>query len=638
MIKGEASDGFERPADGEASAADPAADPARGSSIPDGGDAEAAWQRFLKPADGAEFLSGWLEIAISRIRNARSGLLFLRGEGEQFGLAASHNADPGERDAIQAFAEKLSERPRPMVNVLPGGRALAGYPIEPGGELQALLIVVLTGHDGRKLHGLMRDMHWATGWIEAQLWRGKSSLRIRQVRSARMALDFLAAADEHRRFDGAVLALVNALPEFTGFERGAIGMLRGGRVRLEAFSRAAVFKRKSELVADLEAAMDEAVAQDDVIVFPRRKEMRVKIDLAHRAFASRSGSGAILTAPLIVRGRAVGALLLEKGRREDEVVGVDPDAIEEIRLAAASVAPLLKAKFDERRWISGRGRDLAGRGLSAVLGRRPAIALGALAALAVVVLPLVITVPLRISGKASLEGREQRAAVSLVDGFLREAPKRAGDRVAVGDVLARLDDRDLQLELSRDEAAIAQAEQAVRSAMSGGERAKAAEASAQLAEARANYQLTRSRLADLDVVSPMEGIIVSGDLSQRLGAPVSRGDVLFEIARLDGYRVRIDVSEYDLAPVSPGQSGSVVLNSLPDQPLAIEVSTISSVSDPAGSENRFRLEARVVDLPEAARPGMEGIAKIDTGEASLAWVALRGTVRRMQIFFWRWTP
>ena len=52
----------------------------------------------------------------------------------------------------------------------------------------------------------------------------------------------------------------------------------------------------------------------------------------------------------------------------------------------------------------------------------------------------------RVPAEATLEGRVQRAIVAGVDGYVAEANVRAGDLVAAGDVMGRLDVRDLMLE------------------------------------------------------------------------------------------------------------------------------------------------------------------------------------------------
>jgi len=595
------------------------------------------WRKFLEPDDSLDYVSGWLAITCGRTADAVAGLLFMRGEGNRLGIAATWRMVGRETGAFETIAESLSRKPEPVVHGQESG-ALVGYPMVLNDEVQAILVIALARHPGARLRNLFRELHWASGWIESQLWRGKSALGGKQTASAKLILEFLAAADQHERFDASALAVVNAVAELTGFERAAIGMLRRGRVRLEALSRTASFKRKADFVSEFEAAMDEAVAQADVISHPRRSSGRSMIDVAHRRLAAQAGSGAIVTAPLIVRGQPVGALLLERSRGEEEVVTIDPDALEELRLAAAAIAPVLKLKHDERRWWSGRARSLLARALSAIFGRRPAIMLATIAGAVLLAIPFLVSSQLRISGEAILQGSQQRAAVSLVDGFVLESEFRAGDVVEQGDVLARLDDRELRLQFSQNQARLIQVRQEVRDALSKGDRAAGARASAAVREAEAALGLIEAQLQRLEIRAPVTGLVVSGDLSQRLGAPVSRGDVLFEVARLDRFRVVVHVSEYDLARIRDGQTGELVLASLPGEEIFLTVSGISSVSEPAGGENRFRLEADVDNLPDQARPGMEGVAKIATGKETLAWIWTRGTVNRLRVLFWRFWP
>ncbi|MDX1784645.1 MAG: HlyD family efflux transporter periplasmic adaptor subunit, partial [Roseovarius sp.] len=223
-------------------------------------------------------------------------------------------------------------------------------------------------------------------------------------------------------------------------------------------------------------------------------------------------------------------------------------------------------------------------------------------------------------------------------GFLAEAPARAGQQVRAGDLLARLDSSDLELEAAAATARIGEARQALREALAEGDRAAAAVANADLSEALAAADLTAARLARLSITAPIDGLIVSGDLSQRIGAPVSRGDTLFEVARQDGWRLRIDVSEYDLGLVQPGQVGRAVLAGLPDDPVPFSVQSIAAVSDPGEGENRFRIEALVTDPPAGLRPGLQGVAKIEAGSTSLAHAWLRGSLVRAKLLLWRWVP
>src|SRR4029079_2694674 len=52
----------------------------------------------------------------------------------------------------------------------------------------------------------------------------------------------------------------------------------------------------------------------------------------------------------------------------------------------------------------------------------------------------------RVAAETALEPLVQQAAVAPFNGYIRDAPVRAGDLVKQGTVLAALDDRELKLE------------------------------------------------------------------------------------------------------------------------------------------------------------------------------------------------
>ena len=319
-------------------------------------------------------------------------------------------------------------------------------------------------------------------------------------------------------------------------------------------------------------------------------------------------------------------------------MAVSADTLSGLILAAAAVAPVLKLKHDERRWLSGRGRDLLGRAVTAMLGRRPALSLLAIALAAALILPAFVTAPLRVRADAVLQGAEQRAAVAPVAGLLAESAVSAGDTVARGALLARLDDRDLRLERAEAAARLARTLQASRDALAEGDRAAAARAAAELREAEAALELVASRMARLEVRAPIDGIVISGDLSQRLGAPVDQGEVLFEIAELDEFRAMIDVSEFDLALVAPGQTGTLVLNGLPGRPapspqyhppVAAIASVLHQEKARKAARTAFRVEADgfpPMASEVTAAPAWTGISrKIENGRGRLWHIIGRGT-------------
>ena len=65
------------------------------------------------------------------------------------------------------------------------------------------------------------------------------------------------------------------------------------------------------------------------------------------------------------------------------------------------------------------------------------------------------------------------------------------------------------------------------------------------------------RIAAAGDADIFDGIVIKGDLSQNLGAPVQRGEVLMVLAPNDSFRLILEVDEADIAAVRPGQVISI---------------------------------------------------------------------------------
>jgi len=138
------------------------------------------------------------------------------------------------------------------------------------------------------------------------------------------------------------------------------------------------------------------------------------------------------------------------------------------------------------------------------------------------------------------------------------------------------------------------------------------------------------------LLAPFDGIVIEGDLSQLLGTPVSRGDILFKVAPLDDYRIVLKVDEQDIAPVEAGQSGRLILASMPSRTLDLRVDKVTPVSSAQEGRNFFRVEASLVEDDLPLQPGMEGIGKIAVGEANLFWIWTRGLSNWLRLQAWTW--
>ena len=146
-------------------------------------------------------------------------------------------------------------------------------------------------------------------------------------------------------------------------------------------------------------------------------------------------------------------------------------------------------------------------------------------------------------------------------------------------------------------------------------------------------QIARTRLT-----APFDAVIVKGDLSQSLGAAVERGNVLFELAPLDTYRVIMKVDERDITRVAIGQGGRLALSSMPQEEIMLTVEKITPVSVVDQGRNFFRVEAVARGAIEKLRPGMEGVGKIDVERRKLIWIWTHKLTHWVRMWIWSWWP
>jgi multidrug resistance efflux pump len=237
-----------------------------------------------------------------------------------------------------------------------------------------------------------------------------------------------------------------------------------------------------------------------------------------------------------------------------------------------------------------------------------------------------------------VEGAVQRAVSAPFDGYLIESFVRAGDTAKAGQVLCRLDDRDLTLEKTR---LLSEREQLIRrhrQAHAAQDRATMAIVSAQIEQAEAALRLVTDKLSRATLVAPFDGVIVSGDLRQLIGSPVELGKLLFQIAPLDSYRIILQVEERDIAQVATGQPGKLTLSGILAERLDFTVEQIMPVSIAQEGRNVFRVEARLQSPSQRVRPGMEGIGKIIAGERNLLWIWTHRLVDWLILTAWKWQP
>jgi RND family efflux transporter MFP subunit len=334
-------------------------------------------------------------------------------------------------------------------------------------------------------------------------------------------------------------------------------------------------------------------------------------------------------------GRSVGAISLERAGRD----AFDRETVELCEALASLAGPTLEVHRREDRWFGARLASWMYEKAGALFGpRHPGLKLATAVALVAIALLALLRGDFRVSSSSALEPLVQQAAVAPFNGYIREAPARPGDLVKQGALLAKLDDRELKLErlkwLSQQEELAKQ----FRAAMADRNAAQVQIVTAQLDQARAQVARAEDQLSRTDVVAPFDGIVVSGDLTQQLGAPVERGTVLFEVAPLGQFRLVLKVDERDVAYVHAGQTGRLLLSAFPNEPFEFTVKKVTPVSTPKDGRNYFRVEAELSANDPRMRPGMEGVGKVDIDRRNYLWIWTRQVIDSLRLAVWSWLP
>ncbi len=114
--------------------------------------------------------------------------------------------------------------------------------------------------------------------------------------------------------------------------------------------------------------------------------------------------------------------------------------------------------------------------------------------------------------------------------------------------------------------------------------------------------------------------------------------MLFEVAPLHEYRVKLNVNESEIDQIKVGQTGEMVLNSLPKIHFPVTVENITPVSKAEEGTNYFLVEARLDNVSERLRPGMEGFGKVSIAHCRLIWIWTHDIVVWLRLWSWSWWP
>ncbi len=462
----------------------------------------------------------------------------------------------------------------------------------------------------------------------------QSNLAARQaktdVEKFATTLDLMVAVNAEKKFLAAALAFCNGLATRFQCDRVSVGWLEGGYIKLRAISRTEKFDRQMAAARALEIAMEESLDQDDEVVWPAPEAATV-VTRDHEKFAREQSVPNLCSLPLRVENKAVAVLTCER-----QSAPFSPVELQQLRLSCDQVARRMADLKHHDRWFGARWVTVAKEKCAKLVGPEhtwaKVLALVITVALAVL---FFLRVPYRVEGNFTTRSDEVAYLTAPFDGYIHQVSVRPGDIVPAGGKLLNLNTAELELEES---AALADLSRFQREA----EKARATNALAEMRialamgdQAKARLDLVRYRLEQAVIKSPFPGVVVEGDLREKLGAPVKQGDALFKVARTDTLYVEAEVNERDVHEILDKSTGEIAFVSQPKLKYPIQIVRIEPAAVPKNEANVFLVRCAVAGGPQPWwRPGMSGVCKLNVEKRTLIWIVSHRTVDFLRMKLW----
>ena len=441
-----------------------------------------------------------------------------------------------------------------------------------------------------------------------------------------------AAVLSHPRLAQAATAFATTLANRLGCERVSVGFVERGFSKVIALSHGSTPDEETDVIALLSEAMDEAIGQRNTVRLPALPGTPPRIEIAHRILQQRTRLN-LCTIPLVIDREAVGAVLFEFSDEQK----FDRSQLMYCEHQISLIGPVLELMRENERPLGQRMQDAISARWKTLWApgsawRRWLI----LAAVAVAAGIAFVPLPHEIGGHARIEGAVQRTLVAPADGFLKQAHVKPGEQVEAGQLLAELADEDLLIELRKLSSELAQHENAYASALARADRAELVINQAKADETRARLELIEQQLARTRIEAPFAGVVIQGDLSQSLGAPVKRGEALLMLAPTDQFRAIVQIDERDISMIEVGQSGKLALSAQPWDPITIQVSRVTPMAVAVEGNNVFEVEATLQAPDTVLKPGLQGVARISSEPRSLLSRWTRRAVEWLALKVWAW--
>ena len=201
-------------------------------------------------------------------------------------------------------------------------------------------------------------------------------------------------------------------------------------------------------------------------------------------------------------------------------------------------------------------------------------------------------------------------------------------------VLAERTDRDRQLRTK----ALAEAQSELNILLAGTRKESIQAVEADVAKLEERRNILQQQLEHLKIRSPIDGIVSTPYLRNKIGAYIERGSLFCTVVDIRQAIIDMPVPEKEIADVAIGYPIVVKVSAYPKSQFMAQVKSISPVAVAAGQERRVVIRGELANADDTLKSGMTGAAKILCGRRMVAELVTRRVIRWLRTEFWQYLP
>jgi multidrug efflux pump subunit AcrA (membrane-fusion protein) len=570
--------------------------------------------------------------------------------------------------ALAAFQDLI----KPCVQQNRDGAIELGAPAD-GGESQFCLVTLLRNEgqvvaasavitrcrDLDRARQRLMSMQLVAGYFELFTLRRTSEQSRVVAQSHQHVLQLATSVATAEGFESAAMNLCNELATRSGAVRVSLGWVKGRNIKVKALSHTEQFDKKQELVVQLEKAMEECLDQDQIVQFDPSPngQSSENVTRAHQALSRAQGGHAVLSLPLRRREEILGVVTLEFLPTQP----LPPQVAQGLGVAVELLAPQLYDRFQNDRWLITKAGIATRETAKKAIGPKHMLAKLIIVTVVLGLMVICNWVPFldlrwmfRVTAPFQFVPQVKQVVSAPFEGQIDYIGEINGERVRPGvvvkegDVLLKLNTHELNQKLYQVMNRVKELHGQVRRAYEEDKTTEEQIYQAQLKQAEAERDLLQWQISRAEVKAPFDGVVLKGELEDKINAPVKEGDQLLEIGPIRDLKVELTVHERDVQylkdgrgadnqplPDSERQVGKLATTSSPSEKFGFKIDRIVPMGEAKEGANGFKVYA-TLDAPSQAewRPGMQGEARIDVEKKPLAWVWTHRLIDFVRLKLW----